>query len=250
MLQQFERSVGDEVDRRFVSGNQQQEGHRQQLVFAQSVANLFPLYEGAYQIIPQIIASHFEKPAQVAIELPDGRDDAPVRVELIDRYYHLRPLVKLIPVLNRHAQNFSDDGHWQRQSVIADQIHFSLPRYGVEQFIRQLLYPLPHPLDQARRERLMHELSQPRVIRRVEVEHSALQWTEHRRYPRLLAKLFRRQGVVAALGKAFIREQHIDVFVARHQPDRGFVRQRDAADGLFHAQTREDWERVRLKFRT
>ena len=54
--------------------------------------------------------------------------------------------MKLIAVLNWHAQNFSDDCHRQRQRVLTDQIHFAFPCDGIEQIIRQRLRTLSHPV--------------------------------------------------------------------------------------------------------
>jgi hypothetical protein len=154
----------------------------------------------------------------------------------------------------RASQNEAKIGAWSRKDWLLNTLlvfaGLALLVNGVEQFNRQRLHTFSHLPGQARRERLMHELPQPRVIRRVEIDHGAFKRTEHRRYPRLLAKLFRRQGVIAALREALIRKQCLGIFVTRHQPNRGFIRQCDTADGVFRAHTREEKEWIRLKFPT
>ena len=157
VLQERESSVSDEVDGRFMSRDEKQEHHGEELVAAESVSLLFRPQERGRQIVPGLGSTALEEPLEIAPELPDRGQETPGRVQRIRRNDVARPGVELSPVFGGNPQNLRDDGHRERQREIGDEIHRAPAQSCVDQSVGELLGPRSHPLDEARGERLVHE---------------------------------------------------------------------------------------------
>ena len=156
----------------------------------------------------------------LSIPQPDGLAETMVRDQRWNRW---RSRVG-------HAQHLGDDGRRDGQGVVADEVHAPPPCGRGEQFVGQRLDAAAHLLDQAGRERPMHQGPQPRVVGRVEVEHVPLERPEHARDPGLLGGLLGGQGGRLVLDEAFVLQDRRHVVVAGDEPGRLPVRQGHAVD--------------------
>ena len=90
-----------------------------------------------------------------------------VELEGGDRSPHER--LELGPVRLRHAEHLTDHRDRELQGQLGDHVDHAVA--AVEQLVGQPHDVGPELLDGPRRERLRHQLAQPRVVRRVEAEH-------------------------------------------------------------------------------
>src|SRR5689334_19248639 len=98
MREQLQHSARDQIDRRFVTGDKQQEHHCKNLVLGQSIVAFPRMKESTGKIVFWVRPSLFEKATQIAVEHPDRGDDSPVTVELVNRDDHVRPSMKLVTI--------------------------------------------------------------------------------------------------------------------------------------------------------
>ncbi len=119
------------------------------------------------------------------------------------------------------AEQVGDDGHRQRFDVLGDQVHFAGALEVVEVPVDERLDPHPEPFDGARRERLEHEPSQPRVVGRLAVEHAVAVQLGERRVPRGRRRsthLLVGRRVQVGAAQPPVAQQPVDVRVARDEP--------------------------------
>ncbi len=123
----------------------------------------------------------------------------------------------------------------------------ALGRRRLQQLIGEGLDPLAQALDAARRERLMHECTQPGVVRRIQVEHVALQRLEEARNPRSV----RGGGGALAPGRftnrSSLRSSVTSSFVPGHQPGGSPTQHRSAPDRRICPKARIERIGVRLE---
>ena len=124
--------------------------------------------------------------------------------------------MKIRPVTFVNAKHFTDDRHGYLQCEIMHQIHLTSSLHAINQFVRKAMNAILHLPDQTRRERQMHQRTQARVIRRVQVQHVALEWFEERWHPRFFLRCV--SSVAAILDQSLVLERRLHIVVARHNP--------------------------------
>jgi len=92
--------------------------------------------------------------------------------------------MELVSVADGHTNEFSDDRRRYRQRIPLDQIHTLVRRDVVQQLVRDNNDAIVQALNNARRERLVHQHPQPGVIGRVGIEHVSRQRLKHFGRPR------------------------------------------------------------------
>jgi hypothetical protein len=158
--------VGDEVDRRLVARDQQDEGHAAQLLRGEPVA---VLSGGADQVAQQVVAG--ARAALVLDEFGEVLGEAREGVVLAlgaRRGDRLRgDLAELRAVHLGHAEQFADDGDGQRVGEGVHEVGAPLREHRVEQFVGDLLDPRAQFLHPAHRERACDQAPQAGVLGRV-----------------------------------------------------------------------------------
>jgi hypothetical protein len=124
VFEQGERAIADQVDRRLVASDEQQEHHREQLVGTEVVAGFFSLDQGGGQVIAGLSAAQHEEAAEIAHELQRRRQGNQEVAARGDADHLAGPVVKAVAVRRGHAEEVGDDGGRNGQRVIADQIEF------------------------------------------------------------------------------------------------------------------------------
>ncbi len=110
MLEQGQRAVPDEIDRRLVPGNEKEKDHCQKLVLTQLVACFFDLNQGAHEIVLRPGAARLHELADVAQEhhgARDGSDHSPARRIGLDD--DAGPAMELVAILDRNTEHLRDD---------------------------------------------------------------------------------------------------------------------------------------------
>ena len=191
MGQQREDAVGDEIHRRDVAGDEEDEDHRQDLVLGQAIAVDLDLKELRDEVVTGGLPLSSEEIAQVGDELADVAPDLLHPLRGLRAEQVLRPAPGLLPIFGRDAEHLADDGDREGIRELRDQLHLPVRRTfaalggdglgGVEQVIRDLLDARPQLLDRARGERRLHQFAQARVLRWIDGEDVALQRLELRR---------------------------------------------------------------------
>jgi hypothetical protein len=118
----------------------------------------------------------------------------------------------------------------------------------VQQLVGDRLNARAHTIDQAGRERLLDQRTQPLVVGRVRVEHVPGEGLHHFRYRRYLDELFRGHGVAPILHETLVFQHGGDIFVAGNQPHAPTVGQRHAMDRGLGAQPSVGGIGIRSKF--
>ena len=86
----------------------------------------------------------------------------------------VRPVAQLVAVAVGHAEHVGDHLERQREREVGDHLHRVAARDdGVERGVDELLHARRELLDRARREHLLHDPADARVIGRIDVEHAA-----------------------------------------------------------------------------
>ena len=185
VAQQRQRAVADQVHRRLVTGNQQQDARRQQLLLAQLVPFVFGGDQRADQVVLRVLPPLSDQAAEV---VPERFDHVPTLLLLLrrQRFFWVeaagrlpRPLSERDVVFHRHAQHFADHCHGQRIGEVFDYLQRPLLRRRVQQLIDTGLDTRPQPLHHARRERLVYQPAQSGVVRRIEKQERWLLHDQH-----------------------------------------------------------------------
>ena len=144
-----------------------------------------------------------------------------------------RPFGEALAIGERHAHHLADDRRRHRQRQVGDDVHLAALGDAIEQLVDQHLDARPQRLDGARAKRLVHQLAQPRVIRRVLLQ-------DELPGPAGEGRAAQRVAVGKAhAGRHFLQHAH-DVVVAR-QPEEA---DRRLVDGIMLAQALQ--ERIRI----
>ncbi len=136
------------------------------------------------------------------------------------------PPLEALVVLDGHAEHLADHHDRNRVRELLDEVHRAARGHTVEQAVDDLLDPWPQSLDHARRERLADEPAQPRVIRRIAVEHRQA----HRGHGGAEAR--GHEGRDRFLGQARVAQRRHHVVVPRQHPEA----ERTVMDGILGAQ--------------
>ena len=88
--------------------------------------------------------------------------------------------VRSLPVLVRNAEEIADDAHRQGVRESLHEVELAFVPQLLDQFIDQGRNPAAHALDRTGTERVVHELAQPRVARRIGEHDPARQHVERR----------------------------------------------------------------------
>ena len=220
MAKERERAVADQVHRRLVTGDEEEDARGEQLLLAQLVARLLRGDEAGQHVGPRLGAAPRDEIAEVVGELvasgeaplghlgvrrqPDGveppRDVEPPRLE---------PLA----VLERHAEHLADDGDGQGVGEVLDEVHPALVLDAVEQAVDDLLDVGAQDVHHARGEGLADEAAQARVVGGIAIEHRQAR-PRHGK-----AEARGHEGGDGLLGEARIAERRDDVLVAGEDPE-------------------------------
>ena len=146
-----------------------------QLLAAQPVALLLGRQQGADEIVPRLAPPGLYDGLEIGEQLPGGAPDVLDLRAREDRLDDERDIVgpgfEPVHVLGRHAQHLGDHGHRQRVAEGGDQVE----AVAVGDRVQKPVGDLPHAAlparHRARRERPGDQRAQPRVVRRVDVQH-------------------------------------------------------------------------------
>jgi hypothetical protein len=124
------------------------------------------------------------------------------------------PALEALVVLEGDAEHLADHDHRQRVRELLDQVHRALALHAGEEAVHDVLDVRPQPLHHPRRERLVHERAQARVVRRIAVEHGqrALRRDRH-------AQLRRDDLLDGFLGGAAVAQDRHHVLVPGQHPE-------------------------------
>ncbi len=221
--EQGQHTVGDQVHRGLVAGDEQQPGHAHQFTCREPVALLVGgVDQCAHQVVAGLFALVVEECGEKAGHL-GGR--GPARPGVDRGHRDVGPLAKAAAVQERHAEQFTDDGHGQREGQRLDEIGPAVRarQHGVEQFVRHLLDARDEFLHPAGGELPGHELAQPGVRRCVRAEHGGPRGD--------LADAEGGRGVAPLLGEPLVRERGPALLVPDDQPGVRALRDPDPVDG-------------------
>ena len=145
MAQQRQRAVADQVDRRLVAGDEQQDAGGEQLVLGELVPRLLGGDQGRQQIVARRGAALGDESRGSSRPARGGR--RPLR-DLGVRRQHDRvepsrdveaPALEALVILHGDAQHLADDDHGNRVGELLDQVHAALALDPGEQAVDDLL---------------------------------------------------------------------------------------------------------------
>jgi hypothetical protein len=82
-----------------------------------------------------------------------------------------RPHREALAIGHRHAEHLADDGRRHRQRQIGDHVHLAAHRDAIEAVVDDTLDAVTQRIDRARREGAAHQAAEPRVRRRILLQH-------------------------------------------------------------------------------
>ena len=220
MTQERERSVADEIDRRFMAGDQEQHAGREQLVLAELVPRLLGGDEAGEQVGARRGASLGDEGAEI-LGQGSSRPCPTLRHVRFRRQEEgvqaprdvQTPLLETLPIRRRDAEHLADHDDRKGIGEVLDEVHPARALHGVEETVDDLLDPGTQHLYDARGERLVDEAAQARVVGRVAHEHRQT----HRRRGSTVAGGY--EGLDAFLAQARIAQHAHHVFVAGEDPE-------------------------------
>src|ERR1051326_9089136 len=133
----------------------------------------------------------------------------------------MRPVEEVAVPVERYAEHAADDRDRVRLRVVVEQLHLAVLGERLQQLQRELRGRPAQRLDRARREGRGDELSDPRVIGRLEPEQAPAFRSPERgpaRIERRRADLLRREYVPEVAPEALVPEAAADVLVAGDEP--------------------------------
>ena len=175
MPAQREQAVADEPRRGLVASNEQQRAHGDDLLVGELLPLLLRVRQRADEVLAGAAPARGNQPPQV---LPErharlGGLLHPVprhhRVERVDQVE--RPLLHLLAVLLRHAEQVADDGDRDGVREVGHDVERAPVGDLVEDLRHELLHARVHRRHHARRERLVHQPAQPLVLGRIQEQH-------------------------------------------------------------------------------
>ena len=221
MAQQRQGAVADEIDRRLVTGHQQQDAGREQLLLVQLVTRLLGGDERRQQVAARRGAALGDEAPEVVGEGATRRHAALTHLGVRrqqDRVEAARdvetPALEALVVRHRDAQHLADHDDRQRIGELLDQIHRVVVVHLRQEAIDDLLDVRPEHLHHARGEGLAHETAQPGVIGRIAVQHRQPESGRNGR-----PEAGRHKGRQRLLGQARITQDRDHVFVAGQDPE-------------------------------
>ncbi len=178
MAQDREEPVPDEIHRRLVPRDVEEQARRQKLPLVQTVARFLCLHQSAQEVGPGALAALVREGAEVSRDRlrrlappldhlgGDGQRDR------VERPRHVAgPLLDLLRVARGHAQELGDHRHRQRVGQRLDHVDPLLIGHAVEQAFHDGLDVPAEGLHHARREGLADERPEPRVVGRIAKHH-------------------------------------------------------------------------------
>ena len=174
MFEELVQAGADEVDRGFVSGNEEQLDLVAQLFLRHTVATVLGVDHGREEIIGGVRRLPFDDVVDESAHLfgrTAGGEDLVVgqhRVKGLDQV--AGPDLDRFLVGLRHAQHLGDDIEGQRERKSIDDVSVTIGRHLVEHLVDHLLDPRPERLDRSGGERLADEATQPGVVGRVDTQ--------------------------------------------------------------------------------
>jgi hypothetical protein len=183
MAQQREQAVPQQVAGGLVAGREEQDGGGQDLVVGEAVVALLRAHQPRQQIVLGLDAPSRQQLAHVGLELLDrrhrAREDRRAERPVQDRRRVARPGLETAMVLRRHAQQLADHEHRQQDRELGHPLHLAARAGRCEQLVRKPLDARAQALDHARREGLVHQMTQSGVGGRVEHQHGAQVGAHH-----------------------------------------------------------------------
>ena len=168
MAQQREQAVADEVHRRLVAGDEQQDDRRQQLVGAQAVARFLGRDQRADEVglgcPPAFLEQRHEVRGEGQHRAGGTTELLGRRVEVEDGRHVAGEAPEQLSVLGRNAEQLADHRDRKREGEVAD--HVEAPRFPQrrQQLLGHLGDARAELLDGARGERLADQSTQPGVV--------------------------------------------------------------------------------------
>ena len=218
VLQERQHAVADQVGRGLVAGDEQQPQHGQHLALRQRVAGLFRLREGADDVVARLAPAGLDDRQEVGVEgrargvraSPLPRADE----RLQDARAGVRPLREARPVLRRHPQHLRNHDHRKRTGHRAHQVEAGRVVDGVEELVHHRPDVRLEGVDDPRRERLVDQGPQARVVRRIEEQHRPVRPRRHGP----AAAPVRRHAVGAVREAPEVTQDRLDVRVTGEHP--------------------------------
>ena len=177
VIEEGDDGVADERRGGVVTGHDELEDGREQLLVVQPLLPVPSRDQGAHEVIVGCVVLGLDQLAQLRHD-GVGRLLGPRvvgRGRSGDEHGH-ETLTQRGAFAFGHAEQLADDGEREREGECRHQIGgcLGIPvGQNVEEVVHDGLHPRPQPLDSAHRERGRHEPTQTGVIRRVHSEHVA-----------------------------------------------------------------------------
>ena len=218
VFEERQHAVADEVGRRLVAGDEQQAQHGQRLALRQRVAGLLRTGEGADDVVARLAPAGLDDRQEVGVEgLARGGCARPLPrpdERLENARAVVRPLREAGPVLGRHPQHLRDHDHRERTGHGAHQVEAGRIVHGVEQLVHHRPDVRLEGVDHPRRERLVDQRPQARVVRRIEEQHRPVRPRRHRS----ASAPVRRHAVGAVREAPEVAQDRLDVRMAGEHP--------------------------------
>ena len=180
MLEQLEDRVADQVRRRLVAGDQDEDQHRDHLVVREPRALDLRLDQAGEQILARVAAAFVGEDAEVGAHLLAdprqlgesflGGSHEEAAAQVGDG--EVGPCLELRAVGGWHADDLGDEDHRQRIGQRGDEIGLALLERLVEKLVGDLAHARLEAANDARRERLVDQAAQARVLGRILPEHA------------------------------------------------------------------------------
>jgi len=222
VLEKRQGAIADQVHRRFVTGDEQQQAHGEQLAFAELVSLLFGCDQEAQKVGLRMRTTLRKKTTEVVGQRSPrrraprhkGRIRAKAnRVQVSGNIS--RPAADDVVVVDGDAQHLADHRHRQRIRKVGDNVHRPAILDSVQEPVRDRLDVPTHLLYDPWRKRLVHERPEAGVIGRIPPQHGARELAS--RVLRAIAGL--EQGGKAVTTEARITQAHHDVVITREDPE-------------------------------
>src|SRR5882724_166194 len=247
VLQERQDPVADQVDGRLVAGDEQEDARRDQLLLVELVARLLGGDERRQEIAARRGAALGDETAEVVADgaasgraaprhLRIGRQ--PDRVETAGDVE--APTLEALVIRDRDAQYLADDIDGDRVGELLDHVHRAHGLGARDEIVDDLPNAGPQPLDDTRRERLADEAPEPRVVRRIAIQHREPDSAGH-----LGAEAGGDERGQRLLDEAWITQHRRHVLVAGEHPEAEWT----VVNGVFGAKAVVGRIRIRQELR-
>ena len=171
--------VGDQIRGRLVAREQQKGAGRHELVGREAVALIVGGDEGVQKVVGGLVMCTLDEPGEVVGELGHALPGPFGPVGRLGCRHHgadvPRPALELLPVPRRDPEQLGDHDGGEREREGADEVAAARGGDLVQEVADDAPHPLPTPVDGPRREGVLGEAPQARVVGGIAEDHPAPQ---------------------------------------------------------------------------